>query len=244
MFVFPATTYRPASTLTEAETEEIWQFYSQFTERPREAFVAKLRQAPEVFLCRDRQQVLRAFGSIFVLQTQWQGRPYGLLYTHWTAIDPAWRGKHLVQRIGLRYYLRFRLQHPTTPVYWLVCTSTYKSYLLLARNFEHSWPHRDRPWPAREKALVEQGIAQLGLGQMDPVTGVLHRDGSSRYTDGVVDDPALLADPDIAFYAARNPGHRTGDTLPCLAPLHLRSWVFIGQRLLRGGGRRRGAVTS
>lgn len=228
------TTYRPANTLTEAEIEEIWQFYRQFTERSREAFVARLRQAPEVFLCRDAQGRLRAFGSFQILQASWEGKPYGLFYTHWTAIDPSWRGKRLVQRIGLRYYLRYRLRHPTTPLYWLVCTSTYKSYLLLARNFADAWPRRHQPWPAREKSLCEQGMRQLGYGELHPQTGVLHRDGSSRYTDGVVDDPALLADPDIAFYAALNPGHRSGDTLPCLAPLNLRNWLYMGKRLAVG----------
>lgn len=236
------TTYRAASSLGEAEVEEIWQFYKQFTERTREAFVAKLRQVPEVFLCRDAQHRLRAFGSFQVVQGTWEGKPYGMLYTHWTGIDPTWRGKRLVQRIGLRYYLRYRLRNPTTPVYWLVCASTYKSYLLLARNFADSWPHRNRAWPARERSLCDQGMRQLGYDTLHPQTGVLHRDGSSRYTDGVVDDPALLSDPDIAFYAELNPGHRHGDTLPCLARLDARNWLHIGQRAVYSGRRRRKRV--
>ncbi|HUF91890.1 MAG TPA: hypothetical protein VMR23_05895 [Candidatus Limnocylindria bacterium] len=50
---------------------------------------------------------------------------------------------------------------------------------------------------------------------------------------------ADLADPDIRFYVASNPGYTEGDMLAVLVPLHAANWLAVvrnAMRRLRGRG--------
>src|SRR6185436_13104055 len=115
------------------------------------------------------------------------------LLTHWAALHPDLRGRNVIQKVGARYFLRYRIAHPLRPVHWLFTASTFQSYLLLARNFQTFWPRPGAPWPARERRLVDEVMAESADRGWDPVAGVLKRDGASRYREGLVeDDPKLL----------------------------------------------------
>ncbi|HUF91889.1 MAG TPA: hypothetical protein VMR23_05890 [Candidatus Limnocylindria bacterium] len=71
-----------------------------------------------------------------------------MIYPGNTMFEPDVRGGNLVQRIGLRCFLRVRARHPWRPVFLFYDTDSYKSYLMLPRNFAEFWPRRDRPLPA------------------------------------------------------------------------------------------------
>lgn len=241
-------TYRNGQHLSDAEVQDISSFYSRFSERDRDKFVDQLRLQPDIFLYRDRGGALRAFGCVEVIEMPHDGQTYGLLYTKWAAVDPAFRGQRLLHVQGLRALLRFRLIHPTTPVYWYLWTSSYKSYLVLARNFVDRWPPHSEPWPPLEAALLRKALLHHGVRDYDPLTGLIRRDGATRYVDHVGNDPALLQDPDAAFYAAINPNQAGGDTVACLARLDARNVAYLAGRVVTGVvqrlRRRRGAASS
>jgi len=234
-------------TLGASELTEIWRFYSQFVHREREPFLEKLRATEEVFLGRDAQGTLRSFGAVQSYTVTWEGRSFGLLYTGWTAIDPAYRGRDVVQWAGLRCYLKYRARRPTDPVYWLFWASTYKGYLLMVRNFRDCWPRRDVPWPAREAGLVAQVMEQMGATGWDRERGIVRRFGASRYLDGsYANEPDALRDPHVRYYAQLNPDQHLGDSVVCLASLSLRNWARVLRRTLsrrlRGSRHRRRAT--
>jgi hypothetical protein len=218
-------------------------------ERDRRAFEDKLARTAEVFLGYRNGDELVAFGAVDVLERSVEGRTHGILFTHWAALHPDLRGRNVIQKVGARYFLRYRLAHPLRPVHWLFTASTFQSYLLLARNFQTFWPRPGAPWPARERRLVDEVMAESEARGWDPVAGVLERDGASRYREGVVeDDPKLLDHPTlgpvIRFYHLQNPGQGKGDSLGCLCPLTLAnclSWAVaaLSRGLLRA--RRRAA---
>lgn len=226
--------YRDGATLTDKEAQEICTFYRRFSERDGARFIEQLRLQPEIFLYRDHEGILRVFGCVEVIDMEHDGQTFGLLYTKWTAVDPAFRGRQLTHLQGLRALLRYRLRHPLTPAYWYVWTSSYKSYLVLARNFVDRWPHRDQPWPALEAALLKKALQHHGVTDYDPATGLIRRDGSTRYVDHVGDHHAPAGDPDVAFYAAINPNQAGGDTVACLARLDTRNALRLAGRLAVG----------
>ncbi len=190
--------YHRTSTLTGAERDAIWALLERSVQRDRSAFEAKLARTEEVFLGRLPSDELVAFGAVDTLEDTIEGRTHALLYTHWAMLDPRVRGCNVIQRVGLRCFLRHRLRHPLRPVYWLFSASTYQSYLLLVRNFERFWPKLSVSWPSTERALVEAVMIASGDDGWDPEAGVLRRKGSSRYREGIVDDePALLDHPTL-----------------------------------------------
>jgi len=225
--------------LTPAQIEEVWLFLSRFVKRSRPAFEAALPSVQDVVLFRDGAGALRGFVGNKLLDVVWQGRSHVIFFTAWTWIDPAARGHNLLQGLGLKMYLRTRIRHPWARVYWMMFSSTYKSYLLLPRNFVEFWPRRGAEWPERERELVRVVMEQDADPDWDPQAGVVRRRGASRYREGVVaDEPEALQDPDVRFYAERNPGQDQGDTLIALCPLSARNlWSMVSKAVRRRRGR-------
>lgn len=82
-----------------------------------------------------------------------QGRRLAIIYTVHVLLYEEYRGHNLIQRLGLRMFLKTRLKFPFRSIYWFFDTYSYKGYLLLPRNFWKSWPHPERTMPKREQAL-------------------------------------------------------------------------------------------
>jgi hypothetical protein len=231
--------YRAPSQFTVAELDEIWQFFSRFVQRSREAFEAKLSRCEEVFLGRTTDGRLAAFGAIDALSIPANGEIHGVIVTHWTSLDPSVRGSNVIQRVGFRYYLRYRLRYPTRRIYWLFGASTYKSYLLLARNCKSYWPREGVDWPTRERSLVDAVMARSEDPGWDQERGVVRRFGASLYREGIVEDNAAASVPAIRFYGSLNPGQEQGDTLICICPLSMENWLSIGRAALGRSMRQR-----
>ena len=224
----------PACELTNFQLEEIWTFYSRFVDRPKVPFLDAVRKTDDVFLGRaSGDGSLRAFAAATTVEVDWRGRRYGILYAAWGGIDPSFRGGDLIQRAGFATFLKYRRQHPLRPAYFMMMSSTYKSYLLMSRNFAEFWPNRRFSTPERERALMDAGMRQIAGTDWDPAAGVVRRHGALRYLEGVVSDDGDFGEPDIAFYGALNPRQHEGDSLACLAPLSLKNWVFMASRAVR-----------
>jgi hypothetical protein len=182
---------------------------------------------------------VRAFAAAKALDVEWEGCSYGVLYNAWSAIEPGFRGGNLIQRAGLATFLHYRRRHPLRPAYFVMMSSTYKSYLLMTRNFALCWPHRLRETPARERGVLDITMRQIAGADWDPVAGAVHRRGALRYSEGVVADDGDQGDADVAFYARMNPLQHEGDSLACIAPLTVLNWTHMGIKALkRAVGRR------
>lgn len=224
-------TYRPAAALTVHEREAIWALLARAVRRDRDAFEEKLARTGEVFLGRSRDGELVAFGAVDVIEADVGRGVETLLYTHWATIDPGFRGTNIIQRVGFRYFLRERVRHPLRTIHWLFTASTYPSYLLMVRNYQTYWPRADAPTPTFALALIDLAMNRAERPSWDRESGVLRRNGASRYREGVVDDePAVLDHPTLGpalrYYRERNSNQHEGDSLACLCPLTADNWWY------------------
>ena len=124
---------------------------------------------------------------------------------------------------------------PSARLYWFLITKGYKTYLLLSRNFPEHWPRRERPIPRSTQQLIDC-LAQQKFGPAyHRKRGVIRFEHpSGRLRDGVAPiDPALLEDPDVRFFVARNPGHSSGDELCCLGRIDVNFALSYSVRLVR-----------
>jgi hypothetical protein len=219
--------------LTARDRDALWAFFHQFVQRSRDAFEAKLAEVDEVMLARDDSGALRAFTGTKLHVVEWRGERFGAIHSAWAATDPSYRGKNLTQKTGFRFFLARKLEEPARPLYWVFAASTYKSYLLLRKNFVEYWPRPGATLPERESAILAEVMRQLEEPHWDPARGVVRRFGASRYREGVVaDEPEMLANRHVRYYAACNPGQADGDTLLCITPLHVENWVSVGRALV------------
>jgi hypothetical protein len=218
--------------LTASMWDEIWTLTSEFYDIEREYAERELRRRGRIALFRMNGALL-GMAAIDTYPANFRGRAIVVISTSHVLIRENWRGRNLVQRLGFRSFLAARLKYPLRPAYWFFDTFSYKSYLLLPRNFARYWPRHDQPTPEAEAALINQMAAAAYGPAWRPERGIVMRSGQKRLRASAA--PILdagVGGADVAFFARANPGHAEGDMLVCLCPLTPRNWLSLASRAL------------
>ncbi|GMU02387.1 hypothetical protein KH5H1_65070 [Corallococcus caeni] len=186
-----------------------------------ERFHADLDAKQWVFLLHARRtRELVGFSTVRVAEED----GVEVLYSGDTVIHPDWWGHKTLQVVFGRLLLARKLRRPWRPLYWLLLSGGYKTYLLAVNYFPRTHPRRD--WtPPEGRSEFLRGLATRWFGtQYDAAKGTLCFDGEHyRVRDGVSPiDRDAAAHPHIAYFAERNPGHAEGEELVCL--VEIRGW--------------------
>jgi len=217
--------------LTAPVWDEIWTLTSEFYDIEREYAEQELRRRGRIALFRMNGALL-GMAAIDTYTANFRGRALVVISTSHVLIRENWRGRNLVQRLGFRSFIAARLRHPLRPVYWFFDTFSYKSYLLLPRNFVRYWPRHDQPTPEPQAALIDQLAAAAYGPAWRPERGIVVR-GNKRLRANAAPLPDVAhGGAQVAFFARANPGHAEGDMLVCLCPLTLRNWASLATRAL------------
>jgi hypothetical protein len=230
----------PTSAITPSAWDDIWTLTSEFFNVERAYTEAELRKRQSIAMFRMNGALL-GMAAIDIRPAQFRGRRLAIISTSHVLLRENWRGRNLIQKLGIRMFLRARLRYPLRPIYWFFDTFSYKSYLLLPRNFLTFWPRHDQPTPEPRAALIDQLATQIYGPAWRPARGVAVRSGQKRLRESAA--PLVLrpdADPNLQFFARVNPGHAEGDMLVCLCPLTLSNWLSVARRALERRARRSG----
>jgi hypothetical protein len=232
------TTVLATGDIPAAVWEEIWTLTSEFFDVEREYAEAELRKRQTIATFRMNGALL-GMAAIDIYPAQFRGRRLAIISTAHVLIRENWRGRNLIQKLGASMYLRARLRHPLRPIYWFFDTFSYKSYLLLPRNFRTFWPRYDQTTPEPRAALMDQLATQMYGPAWRPARGLAVRSGQKRMRESAA--PLVLrpdAGPDLQFFARMNPGHAEGDMLVCLCPLTLSNWLSVARKAWQRRARR------
>jgi len=223
--------------------DEIWALIQQFYDTERDYVEGLIRHHGSIALFRSAGDArLVGISALDVYPAAFEGREVVVIFTSHVMLEPAFRGHNLLQRLGWRTFLRTRMRYPFRAIYWFFDAPSYKSYLLLPRNFRDFWPRRDRQTPAWERGLMDRLSHQMYRDDWLPEQGIVRRTGHRRLKPDAAPLPDDYArDPNLAFFADANPGHAEGDMLVCLCPLSIANLVTLG---LRARERRRRAASN
>ena len=216
--------------LTPAQWNDIWVLTQEFFDVERDHAEAELRKRQRIALFHMNDALL-GMACIDVFEERFRGRRVTAIATGHVLIRENWRGRNLLQKLGWRTFLGERLRHPLRPIYWFFDTFSYKSYLLLPRNFRTFWPRYDQPTPEGEAALMDSLANHVYGPAWRPERGIVVRSGQKRMRETTA--PLILArdsDPNLEFFAKANSGHAEGDMLVCLCPLSFSNWHMLARK--------------
>ena len=164
---------------------------------------------------------IMGFSTVRIAEELCQGRRVDILFSGDTVIHPDCWGAKALQWGFLEYTLRHKLKNPWRPLYWLLLSKGYKTYLLLTNNFPTAFPRRQTNPPAPLRSLRDKVATQWWGSDYDVTTEVVRFAASrDRVRHGVAAlDPSTLAHPDVAFFVDRNPRWAEGDELVCFAEI-------------------------
>jgi hypothetical protein len=198
-------------------------------------FAADLDDKQFVILLYGRQSnELLGFSTIRLLRERFGNTEAEVLFSGDTVIHPDYWGEKVLDAAFSRFLFRRRLARPFRPLYWLLLSGGYKTYLIILNYVPLAFPRRDRQPPAAERAFLH-GLAHRRFGrQYDPASGVIRLERHYHTRAGVAPvDRVTAQHPDIAFFLAQNPGHTRGDELVCLARVRLRDLLVSVVRIVR-----------
>jgi len=217
--------------------DEIWGLTQRFYETTREYAELSLKQRQHLVLFRERDTcALIGMASMDLFPVAFDGRKRVVIYTAHVLLLEAYRGHNLLQKVGFRAFVSARLRYPLRSIYWFFDTFSYKSYLLLPRNFQEFWPRYDQRTPTKHEILIDTIAKEVYGDAWRPTQGIVVRSGQKRLKPGTAPLEALsMRTPELEFFARVNPGHAEGDMLVCLCPLTLPNWLHLAHRAIQRG---------
>lgn len=224
----------PTIAVTPHAWDEVWALTQRFYETDRSFAEQKLKMRQRVALFRTKSRKLIGMASIDIYPALFQGRKLVAIHTSHVLLEEEYRGRNLIQRLGFSTFVETRLRYPLRPIYWFFDTFSYKSYLLLPRNFHEFWPRYEHPTPPWETALMDHLATQRYRSAWRAERGIVMRSGQKRLQpDAAPLDVKPAETPELDYFARVNPGHADGDMLICLCPLNARNWFTAGIRALQ-----------
>lgn len=209
---------------------------AQFTGISAAQFRRDLDDKTWVILLCDDGGAVRGFTTLDCLEARFRGGPVTVVYSGDTVVDPGAAGSSALSRSWIGAVQLLRRLHPRGPLYWLLIVSGYRTYRFLPVYWKHFLPRFDEQDTPDSRALRDA----LATERFGPLYD--RQQGIVRFPEPQVLRPPLrgipesrLADPHVAFFAARNPGHERGDELVCLTELVRHNLTPAGLRMWNAG---------
>jgi hypothetical protein len=218
--------YRPLRAISVDDITEMHKLFSGFYENADvPTFLRDLAKKDGAILVRDKE-TRRICGFTTIKKVPlWDGARRALgVFSGDTVMEPSCWGDRALKDAFTRHLLFLWLTSPGVPLYWLLISKGYKTYMLLANNFVNFHPRPDGPADPKLERLVRAYTDQLFPGKYDEARGILDfGDGSQRLREEVAPITAemRLHNPFINYFERSNPGWRVGHELPCIAEISI-----------------------
>ncbi|MCU5783907.1 hypothetical protein MA04_03207 [Alcanivorax balearicus MACL04] len=214
------TRYVPIERISFIDMKEMYGLYEKYYQNVSlEVFVKDMSEKSGVFMVRRTldQQVV-GFSTLKTVPMNVRGRAATGVFSGDTILEKQYWGDRSLQTAFLRWMVREKMKRPTRMLVWLLISKGYKTYLLLANNFNRYYPHPDGHHQdladyvdhycerlysgsyCSERKLLDFGENYSALkGAVAPISQEM-RDGNVK----------------IRFFEERNPTWERGTELPCV----------------------------
>jgi len=211
-------------------------------------FIHDMNAKKGVFILSEKRSGrIVGFSTYNEIELDYRGQKAIGVFSGDTIVEPEYWGNKTMHTAFAMKMLKTKILRPTTPVFWLLISKGYKTYLLMAHNFERFYPRHDQQ-DNELAALTEQYCQKLYPYAYREEAKVLDfGEGYHALKDEVADiDPTMrAANPHIRFFEQSNPEWRRGTELPCVSEIRFSTIGRFFKKLVSGltrlpGRKRRG----
>jgi len=180
-----------------------------------------------------REGRLLGFSTLLVTDAEFDGDPVTAIYSGDTIVAPEAWGSPMLARAWIHSVNALRTAFPGRPCYWLLLTSGFRTYRFLPVFWRKFFPCFNIPTPLDSLRLLDH-LACSQYGDLyDAATGLVRFPNPQRLRGSIGDMlSGRVADPHIAFFLSRNPGHAEGDELACLTEITEANLTPAGRRMV------------
>jgi len=211
-------------------------------------FCSDLAEKDDVLVFMNEKSVI-GFSTILARKLPSIGRGM-FIFSGDTVIDEEFQGRNILQKAFIKYLFISKLKNPFRPFYWMLISKGYITYLMMIRNFEFSFPRRNRKIPFHLQKLMD-GFYKHRFGESyQPTKCLISFPESHGAVKADFASPGLSAfrNKDIQYFLLMNPEYQKGDELTCITVVRLRDlFKLVGKYFLsswKKPGRSRSNVNS
>jgi hypothetical protein len=212
--------YRRIDRISPAEVLKMYAIFQRYYENADlDTFLRDMSKKTGVFLLHRRSdREIVGFSTVAKMDLVIDGKPIKGVFSGDTIIERDYWGSRALPLAFFLYLVRVVLRHPLTPVFWLLISKGYKTYLLLANNFFRFYPHPDSRYQ-QYQPIIPQYCERLFPGYYDAKRGILdfgHDYQRLKADVAPINDDVRRASQAAAFFEACNPEWHRGTELPCV----------------------------
>lgn len=202
-------------------------FENYYVDISFDQFVADLSEKTHVLFIRNEQNALVGFSTIFRKKLP-EVAPGTFLFSGDTVIRQDFWGTKYLQKAFFYFILKTKLQSPFQPVYWMLISKGFKTYLMMKRNFISCWPRREGKTPSKLKQ-VQDRFYHLKFGndyhaQKDLI--IFEKSKGAVKGDMAAPTSESLKELDIQFFLKKNPNYTEGEELSCITEILWKDFTF------------------
>lgn len=226
---------RTISSLASAEIQKMYTLFEKYyTDISYDLFVTDLNEKTHILVIQKGPDIV-GFTTILRFKSK-DSDGATFLFSGDTVVREDFWGTKYLQKAFVAFIFKSKLRSPFKPLYWMLMSKGYKTYLLMSVNFAQCWPKNKVVTPPSMQKVMDDFYSQRYGAAYHKSKGLILFDHSRGAVKGQVAEPPekLLAHPDVQFFLAKNPRYREGVELACMAKIQFSDFFsFIGKYFSR-----------
>lgn len=230
-----ATSVRRIRDLSGSDRDRMYQLLSGYFDNVnRGQFEKDLDEKEWAIVLQDAAgDLIQGFSTLMRMRAVVDEVPVVGFFSGDTIIHPDHWAKLGWMRLWLQHVLSIADTHEKPPAYWILLTSTHKSYRFLPAFFKEFHPNPDQPTPETIQRRLDTFAAMKFPEEYDPATGVVRLANPLPVRGDYADiPPERMANRYVDFFVKANPGHSRSDFLACITELGRNNLSPSGLKLL------------
>ncbi len=229
----------PISALSADDVKRMYDLMEQYYDNVSFSdFTRDLSKKSASIVLRDRaRSQIEGFSTLQHVVVASEGRIRRGIFSGDTVVSKKYWGNRQLGKMFLRYFFLQKAKRPWSPLYWLLISKGYKTYLLMANNLNEYYPRCEEPTPHPKQKLLDAFYDALYPKQFQPSTGLIVPAGAScKLREGVAgpSEELIATNERVKFFVEKNPGWDQGNELACIAEVSFLSpFIYAAKSALQ-----------
>lgn len=207
------------------ELSRMYHLFSQYYEgHPFEVFKRDLYEKDDVILLKDAEtKEIQGFSTILKVEIKKGNKSFYGIYSGDTVVANDYWGSPALGIMFLKYLWIEKVKNPFRPLYWFLISKGYKTYLLMANNFNVHYPRIEEPTTEHHQSLMDSFYSEKFKDKYIPEKNLIVPSGETCHLKMDVADIHcnMLGIPRVKFFQEKNPEWQKGSELCCIAEMSI-----------------------
>lgn len=189
----------------------------------RKQFEADLSEKNWIVVLYDGDNLIKGFSTIMLIDMVVQGKKIKIVFSGDTILDRDYWGNSELAVAWGKFVFSIPEKFPDTPIYWLLISKGYKTYMFLPIYFNEFYPRYNSDTPDFEQEIMKSFAKFKYPERYDENTGLIYANGiNDMLKMGIADvTKENLQDPNVEYFVQKNNGYLNGDELVCISKVSM-----------------------